>query len=62
MIKLLIVVLVVVLGRWLEMLERENSYIFGCVNLLLAITFTSFDHVRFEITPTVTEKIFHPFY
>ena len=36
--------------------ERENSYIFGCVNLLLAITFTSFDHVRFEITPTVTEK------
>ena len=56
MIKFIIVIVVVVFGRWLEMLERENSYIFGCVSLLLAITFTSFDHVRFERTPTVIEK------
>jgi len=56
MIKLIILIVVVVSGRWLEMLERENSYIFSCVGLLLAITFTSFDHVRFERTPRVIEK------
>jgi len=52
MIKLLILIVVIFFGRWLEMLKRENSYIFGCVGLLLAII----DHVRFERTPTVIDK------
>ena len=48
--------MILFLGRWLEMLERKNTYIFGSVILLLAITFTSLNHVQFETPPTVIEK------
>ena len=56
MLKFIIIIVVVILGPWLEILERKNLYIFNCVSLLLAITFVSFDHVGVSSTPTVIEK------
>jgi len=50
MIKVILVICILVIGKFLEQWERENSVIFWGVSILLAITFSSFDEVQFQTT------------
>jgi hypothetical protein len=51
-IKVIILICISVIGKFLEKWERENSQRFWSVIMLLAIPFSSFDEIQFQTTQT----------
>lgn len=58
MIKVILVICILLLGKFLEQWKRENSRIFWSGIILLAMTFSSSDELQFQTikTPTIVEK------
>ena len=54
MIKVIILICILIMVKFLEKWERENSQRFWSVIMLLAITFSSFDEIQFQTTQTPT--------